>query len=90
MRWDKSGRLVGILDWDLASPWDPAVDAACLSWHGWDVVRAAVDEATLARARVWADTFGIEQIVAAMPDGQDAVAEAVDRAVAWLERTSRT
>lgn len=38
MRWDDAGRLVGVLDWDLASAWDPAVDVACLSWHGWETV----------------------------------------------------
>lgn len=89
MRWDADGRLVGILDWDLASAWDPAVDAACLSWHGWEAVRAATDKATFDRARIWAATFGIEQIVAALPAGEAATAEAVTRTVAWLERTSR-
>lgn len=88
MRWDAEGRLVGILDWDLASAWDPAVDAACLSWHGWEAVRAATDEATFDRARIWADTFGIEQIVAALLQGETTVTEAVTRTVAWLERTS--
>jgi aminoglycoside phosphotransferase (APT) family kinase protein len=90
MRWDVDGRLVGILDWDLASAWDPAVDAACLSWYGWDAVSDSTDRATFERARIWAETFGIEQIVAALSEGEAATAEAVTRTVAWLERTSRT
>lgn len=32
----------------------------------WDNVRAAVDPTTYTRARTWARTFGIEQIVAAV------------------------
>mgnify|MGYP006195292123 CR=1 FL=1 len=38
MRWERSGgdwALTGILDWDLASVWDPALNPAYLSlWHG--------------------------------------------------------
>jgi aminoglycoside phosphotransferase (APT) family kinase protein len=90
MRWDGDGRLVGILDWDLAAAWDPAVDAACLAWHGWDTVRAAVDATTYARARVWGATFGIEQIGAAIASGEpeEVIDGYVGSTVAWLERTS--
>ncbi|QMU78242.1 hypothetical protein GXW83_23610 [Streptacidiphilus sp. PB12-B1b] len=35
--------MLGVLDWDLAQPHDPAVDAAALAWHGWDKVAAAVE-----------------------------------------------
>lgn len=89
MRWDDEGRLVGVLDWDLASGWDPAVDAGCLSWHGWDTVQEAVDKSTYQRARVWAATFGIEQIGSALVHGEapDVVEEYVGATVAWLERT---
>jgi aminoglycoside phosphotransferase (APT) family kinase protein len=90
MRWDAHGRLAGVLDWDLASAWDPAVDAACLSWHGWDTVRNAVDEKTFARARVWAATFGIEQIGAAIVSGEPehVIDDYIESTVGWLERTS--
>ncbi|MBW3658241.1 MAG: aminoglycoside phosphotransferase family protein [Actinobacteria bacterium] len=92
MRWDDEGRLVGVLDWDLASAWDPAVDAACLSWHGWDCVEQAVDRDTYRRARIWGATFGIEQVAAALvrDASTDDVRRSTERAVAWLERTAST
>jgi aminoglycoside phosphotransferase (APT) family kinase protein len=90
MRWDEHGCLTGVLDWDLASACDPAVDAACLSWHGWDAVRASVDPEIYERARLWAATFGIEQIGAALvrEDPPEVVQAQVEAAVAWLERGS--
>jgi thiamine kinase-like enzyme len=77
---------VGVIDWDWAAAWDPAIDAACLAWHGWEAVRAAVDEQTYVRARIWQRTFGIEQIVAGWlrPPG---MADALERTAAWLRRT---
>lgn len=88
MRWHE-GRLVGVLDWDLAAAWDPAVDVACLAWHGWDTVRRSVDASTYRRAIVWAATFGIEQVAAAI--AAEEPPEVVDRyvadAVRWLDRT---
>ena len=85
LRWAPDGRLLGVLDWDLASAFDPAVDAACLAWHGWDTVAAAVDDDVLARARTWFDTFAVEQVAAALADGepevvvQEYAARAADR-----------
>ncbi|MDX1659113.1 MAG: phosphotransferase [Nitriliruptorales bacterium] len=32
VRW-RGDAVAGVRDWDLASAWDPAVDAACLAWH---------------------------------------------------------
>lgn len=54
------------------------------------MVRRAVDAATYDRARTWAATFGIEQIAAAVLSGESdaAIDGYVDRAVAWLQRTS--
>ncbi|MBC7290698.1 MAG: phosphotransferase [Actinotalea sp.] len=82
------GRVVGVLDWDLAQPADPAVDAACLAWFGWAVVEAAIDPGTARRARVWHRVFPIEQVAAALDNGEDgpAVEAAVRRASAWLVR----
>ncbi|MEU4324544.1 phosphotransferase family protein [Nonomuraea dietziae] len=70
VHWSPDGDLVGVLDWDLAQPFDPAVDAACLAWHGWDAVRSAVDGETYRRARVWAETFAIEQVGSALVNGE--------------------
>ncbi|MEV0583336.1 aminoglycoside phosphotransferase family protein [Nonomuraea sp. NPDC050310] len=66
VHWGPDGAVVGVLDWDLASPFDPAVDAACLAWHGWEAVAAAVDTETYRRARVWEATFVIEGVGAAL------------------------
>ncbi|MFI6479749.1 aminoglycoside phosphotransferase family protein [Nonomuraea sp. NPDC050663] len=90
MHWSADGRLIGILDWDFAQPYDPAVDVACLAWHGWDTVRAAVDEETYRRARVWFMTFGLEQVAVALLEEapEDVVAQQVERARQWMERTS--
>lgn len=70
MHWSADDDLVGILDWDLAQAFDPAVDAACLAWHGSRTVRRAVDGDTYRRARVWARTFGIEQVSAVIANGE--------------------
>jgi Phosphotransferase enzyme family len=87
MFWNDQGELVGVIDWDWAAAWDPAIDAACLSWHGWDTVRSAVDTETFRRARIWYLTFPLEQLVGARlrPPGHHDV---VNRAAAWIRRTS--
>lgn len=86
LRWTAKGQLVGVLDWDLAQAFDPAVDAACLAWHGWDNVKAAVDASTYQRARVWQATFGIEQVGAAISNGEppEVVDQYAVRASRWL------
>jgi aminoglycoside phosphotransferase (APT) family kinase protein len=90
MHWSPDGRLVGVLDWDLAQPFDPAVDAACLAWYGWDTVAAAVSESTLHRAQTWYRTFGLEQVAFAVLNGEsgESVAQRCTTAAAWLERTA--
>lgn len=88
VHWDEDGKLIGVLDWDRAHLFDPAIDAAFMGWHGWDTVRQAVDADTYRRARVWERTFGVNQLVALLElDGRplslaDSFAEHV---VAWLE-----
>lgn len=81
------GALTGVLDWDLAAAWDPAVDAACLAWYGWDAVRRAVDPGTYRRARVWYGVFGLEQVSAAILNGEDdaSLQPHLERACAGLE-----
>ena len=88
MHWSADGRLVGVIDWDLAQPFDPAIDAACLAhWHGWSALRATVDGRTYDRARTWYGTFAMEQIVKLLLDGAGdaAMARCVDRVVRWMD-----
>jgi aminoglycoside phosphotransferase (APT) family kinase protein len=87
MRWGRHGQLIGIIDWDWASAWDPAIDAACLSWHGWDCVRAAVDKETCRRARVWYLTFGIEHLVAYQLRGNARSPGITARTAEWIRST---
>lgn len=88
VRWDGDD-VVGVLDWDLAAAWDPAVDAACLAWHGWDTVRQVVDRDTYRRAVVWYRVFGLEQIAADLLTGAgpEAVEATVERISRWLHDT---
>lgn len=90
LHWGPAGRIVGVLDWDLASPFDPAVDAACLATHGWDAVRAAVPAEVYRRARVWHRVFGIEQVASAILNGEPGpvVKRYAERAAAFLHRTA--
>lgn len=64
VHWGEDGKLVGVLDWDRAQLFDPAVDAAFMGWHGWENVRQAVDEATFRRARILDRLFGINILCA--------------------------
>ncbi|WP_042434673.1 aminoglycoside phosphotransferase family protein [Streptacidiphilus anmyonensis] len=88
--WAPDGRLVGVLDWDLAQPFDPALDAACLAWHGWDRVREAVDAPTLCRAWTWYLTFALEILAHALLNGEtgETLARRVTTTVAALERSA--
>jgi aminoglycoside phosphotransferase (APT) family kinase protein len=86
VHWSADGKLLGILDWDMAMPGDPAIDAAQMAWHGWDNVRRAVSADTYRRARTWDALFGVGHLVATMngrpmtsPDGF------VAAIVPWLE-----
>lgn len=54
----RSGRVVGVLDWDLASEDDPAEDLASLAnWHGWDLITELAETPTVRRAEVYRDAF---------------------------------
>ncbi len=86
IHWSTDGKLLGVLDWDLAMPADPAIDAAFMAWHGWDNVRRAVSADTYRRARTWDALFGVGHLVATMngrpmtnPDGF------VAAIIPWLE-----
>lgn len=92
LHWGQAGRIVGVLDWDLAAPFDPAVDVACLGGHGWEAVRAAVPAEVYRRARIWYRTFGIEQVASAILNGESAqvIKRYVARAAEFLERTAES
>ena len=86
VHWSADGKLLGILDWDMAMAGDPAIDAAQMAWHGWDNVRRAVPADTYRRARTWDALFGVGHLVATMngrpmtnPDGF------VSAIIPWLE-----
>ncbi|UTT40652.1 aminoglycoside phosphotransferase family protein [Glutamicibacter mishrai] len=55
--------LIGILDWDLAAAWDPALNTAYLSlWHGLemvDLIAPSLDEAY--RAKIWLGLMSLER-----------------------------
>jgi aminoglycoside phosphotransferase (APT) family kinase protein len=91
LHWGTDGRLLGVLDWDLAQPFDPAVDAACLAWHGWDKVAAAVSRPMLHRAWTWYLTFGLEQVSSAILNGdpEDTLRQRCAETAAWLDRTAK-
>ncbi|WP_042399375.1 phosphotransferase family protein [Streptacidiphilus carbonis] len=90
MRWDADGRLLGVLDWDLAQEYDPAVDAAALAWHGWDKVAAVVDADTFRRAHAHYLTAGLQQIAFAILNDRDEdyIEERTRAMTAWLARTT--
>lgn len=57
IHWD-SGKVVAVLDWDLASEDDPAEDVATLaSWHGWHLAPQIADATTVRRAEVFRNAF---------------------------------
>lgn len=70
VRWHADGTLAAVIDWDLASAWDPAVDVACLAWFGWSTLSGAVDGEVLRRARTWAATFPLEHPASAIANGE--------------------
>nr|WP_255480622.1 aminoglycoside phosphotransferase family protein [Quadrisphaera sp. RL12-1S] len=92
LRWRADGTLAGVIDWDLAAAWDPAVDVGCLVWFGWDTVDAVCTSlggawpAAAARARTWCATFRLEGVAALLDDDApaDVVAERLGRLVAAL------
>lgn len=87
VHFDQNGKLIGVLDWDMAILSDPAIDAALVAdWHGWDVLRAATDADTHRRARAWNDAVGVGHLHAVLAgralSNVDGFAGSV---VAWLE-----
>ncbi|WP_416362323.1 phosphotransferase family protein [Pseudoclavibacter sp. VKM Ac-2867] len=59
----RDGKIVGVLDWDLASPADITDDVASLaSWHGWESLGPFIDDQTANRARTVAATHVLQPI----------------------------
>lgn len=91
LRWTPDGAVGGVIDWDLAQPFDPAVDAACLaSWYGWDNLSHAVDAEIYHRARTWYATFGLEQVASALDNGEpdSIIADRVRWTAQWIRDTA--
>lgn len=79
-----NGRIAGILDWDLASCWDPAINVAYLSmWHGADMGAKITDSRTAARAAIWRESLILESLSRAIADNRT---EMVGRFVGKLRR----
>lgn len=62
MHW-QDGQLSGILDWDLAAAWDPALNTAYLClWHGQDLIEQIAPDAEQAhRAHIWLGLMSLER-----------------------------
>ena len=76
MRWSE-GTLRGIIDWDLAAAWDPALNTAYLSmWHGADFIDAiAPGPEEARRARIWLGAMALESVYdASLNPGRDVAA----------------
>ncbi|MFE7528985.1 aminoglycoside phosphotransferase family protein [Kitasatospora sp. NPDC057542] len=88
--WDGSGRLVGVLDWDAAQLFDPALDAAWLLSQEWSPGLVDVDWELVRRTRIWALTLGLEPIARGILDQEpeEILKYRVGYAVEWLERTT--
>lgn len=86
VHWSEDGKLVGVLDWDQAHLFDPAVDAALMAWHGWDNLEQAVDPETYRRARIYDAPFGIGHLIGIL-DGRPLtnVEGYVSSIVSWLD-----
>lgn len=83
------GRVVGVLDWDLAAADDPAEDVATVatSFGAWEPLAALLGRDTMRRARTFADTFGLQVVAFAVLGGRPP--EEVARAVARAEHGLR-
>jgi len=76
MHWSPAGpgaepRLLGIIDWDHAAAWDPAINLAHLAlWHGVGVIApAAPDTALATRASVWVGHLALFRLRRAAESG---------------------
>lgn len=57
------GRVVGVLDWDLAAASDRSTDLATLGvWHGWHLLADVAEPAQVRRALIRRNTFALQQV----------------------------
>ncbi|EME97971.1 phosphotransferase [Streptomyces mobaraensis NBRC 13819 = DSM 40847] len=88
--WDGRRRLVGVLGWDRAQLFDPALDTAWLFGQQWDPRRAGADREQMRRIRIWVRTLGLEPLARAILDheSEEHLAYEVGKTVAWLDQTT--
>lgn len=90
LHWQGS-RLIGVLDWDLAAAWDPALNSAYLGlWHGEELleqIAATPQEAW--RARIWLGAMSLESIYqVGLGDNPQNLAAMVEKVSARLRRAA--
>ncbi len=70
MRW-RHTELIGVIDWDHASEWDPAINLSHLAlWHGVQIVGPASPDARYAaRAALWVGHHALFRLRRAAEDG---------------------
>lgn len=79
--WD-GGVVTGVIDWDLASAGDPAIDVAALAvWHGWDVIERVRPPEVVHRARIIAATHPLQVVCFSIVQGRPQTE--VARAATW-------
>ncbi|MCQ1987091.1 phosphotransferase family protein [Arthrobacter sp. zg-Y844] len=86
----EGNRIVGVLDWDLASRSDRSTDLACIGvWNGWDKLPLIAGAAEVRRAAIRRNTFRLQQVAFALLNGRptDEIGQAVARANAWLRES---
>ncbi|MCQ1995755.1 phosphotransferase [Arthrobacter sp. zg-Y1171] len=86
----EGNRIVGVLDWDLASRSDRSTDLACIGvWNGWDKLPLIAGSAEVRRAAIRRNTFRLQQVAFALLNGRptDEIGQAVARANAWLRES---
>jgi len=65
------GTVSGVIDWDLASVGDTAVDVAALAvWHGWDAIERVRPSEIVQRARIVAATHPLQVLCFSIVDGR--------------------
>lgn len=76
------GVVTGVIDWDLASAGDPAIDVAALAvWHGWDVIERVRPPEVVHRARIIAATHPLQIVCFSIVQGRPEAE--VARAATW-------
>ncbi|MCQ1953664.1 phosphotransferase [Arthrobacter sp. zg-Y238] len=83
----EGNRIVGVVDWDLASRSDRSTDLACIGvWNGWDKLPLIAGSSEVGRAVIRRNTFRLQQVAFAVLNRRpaDEIEQAVTRANTWL------